>query len=157
MNNRIGYQGDIIHSPGVFPFTFDKIFIYSNCVSAFYPCILIFSVTLVQIRQNFQFTCVENEKLGSVLLCFLGVALLKIVYKKANQRADFYLYKYIFGISVQLNDIVLNKSRAIAGQRGSSLLYQQWYTVMLLCCWENINFSICSLRDESKKIYIRDI
>ena len=81
--------------------------------------------TLVQIRQNFQFTCVENEKLGSVLLCSLGVALLKIVYKKANQRADFDLYKYIFGISVQLNDIVLHKSRAIAGQRGSSLLYQQ--------------------------------
>ena len=84
-----------------------------------------FSTELVQIRQNFQFTCVENEKSGSVLLCFLGVALLKIVYKKANQRADFYLYKYIFGISVQVNDIVLNKSRAIAGQRGLSLLYQQ--------------------------------
>ena len=74
---------------------------------------------------NFSFTCVENEKSGSVLLCFLGVALLKIVYKKANQRADFDLYKYIFGISVQSNDMVLNKSRAIAGQRGSSLLYQQ--------------------------------
>ena len=84
-----------------------------------------FSTELVQIRQNFQFTCVENEKSGSVLLCFLGVALLKIVYKKANQRADFYLYKYIFGISVQSNDMVLNKSRAIAGQRGLSLLYQQ--------------------------------
>ena len=84
-----------------------------------------FSTELVQIRQIFQFTCVENEKSGSVLLCSLSVALLKIVYKKANQRADFYLYKYIFGISVQVNDIVLNKSRAIAGQRGSSLLYQQ--------------------------------
>ena len=84
-----------------------------------------FSTELVQIRQIFQFTCVENEKSGSVLLCFLGVALLKIVYKKANQRADFYLYKYIYEISVQVNDIVLNKSRAIAGQRGSSLLYQQ--------------------------------
>ena len=78
---------------------------------------------LVQIRQIFQFTCVENEKSGSVLLCFLGVALLKIVYKKANQRADFYLYKYISGFSVQLNDILLHKSRAIAGQRGLSLLY----------------------------------
>ena len=60
-----------------------------------------------------------------MLLCFLGVALLKIVYKKANQQDDFYLYKYISGISVQLNDMVLNKSRAIAGQRGLSLLYQQ--------------------------------
>ena len=135
-------QGDIIHSPGVFPFTFDKFFIYSNRVSAFYPRMIEFSTKLVQIRQNFQFTCVENEKLGSVLLCFLGVALLKIVYKKANQRADFYFSGNTYEISVQLNDMVLNKSRATAGQRGSSLLYQQWYTMMLLCCWENINFSI---------------
>ena len=84
-----------------------------------------FSTELVQIRQNFQFTCVENEKSGSVLLCFLGVALLKIVYKKANQRAVFCLSGNIYEISVQSNDMVLNKSRAIAGQRGSSLLYQQ--------------------------------
>lgn len=124
MNNRIGYQGDIIHSPGIFPFTFDKIFIKIFIYSHFTPAYFDFTPP-VQIRQNFQFTCVENEKSGSVLLCFLGVALLKIVYKKANQRADFYLYKYIFGISVQVNDIVLNKSRAIAGQRGSPLLYQQ--------------------------------
>jgi hypothetical protein len=60
-----------------------------------------------------------------VLLCFLGVALLKIVYKKANQRADFYFSGNIYEISVQSNDMVLNKSRAIAGQRGLSLLYQQ--------------------------------
>jgi len=60
-----------------------------------------------------------------VLLCFLGVALLKIVYKKANQQANFYLSSNISRFSVQLNDMVLNKSRAIAGQRGLSLLYQQ--------------------------------
>ena len=84
-----------------------------------------FSTELVQIRQIFQFTCVENEKSGSVLLCFLGVALLKIVYKKANQRADFYFSGNTYEISVQLNDMMLHKSRAIAGQRGSSLLYQQ--------------------------------
>lgn len=96
----------------------------SVCVfSTTYICVNF--TTLVQIRQNFQFTCVENEFLASVLLCFLGVALLKIVYKKANQRADFYLYKYIFEISVQLNDMMLHKSRATAGQRGLSLLYQQ--------------------------------
>ena len=108
----------------------------------FTPVCLCFLSRLFRFDKIFSSLCVENEKLGSVLLCFLGVALLKIVYKKANQRADFDLYKYISGFSVQLNDIVLNKSRAIAGQRGSSLLYQQWYTVMLLCCWENINFSI---------------
>ena len=79
----------------------------------------------VQIRQIFQFTYVENEKLGSVLLCSLGVALLKIVYKKANQRADFYFSGNTYEISVQSNDMMLHKSRAIAGQRGSSLLYQQ--------------------------------
>ena len=91
----------------------------------FTPAYLYFLPRLFRFDKIFSSLCVENEKLGSVLLCFLGVALLKIVYKKANQRADFYLYKYIFGISVQVNDIVLNKSRAIAGQRGLSLLYQQ--------------------------------
>ena len=84
-----------------------------------------FSTELVQIRQNFQFTCVENEKSGSVLLCFLGVALLKIVYKKANQRAVFYFSDNTYEISVQSNDILSHKSRATAGQRGLSLLYQQ--------------------------------
>ena len=71
---------------------------------------------LLVLRMNF---------LGSLLLCFLGVALLKIVYKKAKQQADFYFYKYVFQISVQSNDIILHKSRAIAGQRGLPLLYQQ--------------------------------
>ena len=94
-------------------------------VTVFYPCMIGFSTELVQIRQNFWFTCVENEKSGSVLLCFLGVALLKIVYKKANQRADFYFSGNTYEISVQSNDMMLNKSRAIAGQRGLSLLYQQ--------------------------------
>ena len=156
MNNRIvpgGYNSFSWYFSVHFRQNFYKIF----CIFTFYPGILRFYPTLVQIRQIFQFTCVENEKSGSVLLCFLGVALLKIVYKKANQRADFYFSGNTYEISVQSNDMVLNKSRAIAGQRGSSLLYQQWYTVMLLCCWENINFSICSLRDESKKIYIRNI
>ena len=91
---------------------------YTTYTRVFYP-------ELVQIRQIFQFTCVENEKSGSVLLCFLGVALLKIVYKKANQQTDFYFSGNTYKISVQLNDIVLNKSRAIAGQQGLSLLYQQ--------------------------------
>jgi len=63
--------------------------------------------------------------LGSLLLCFLGVALLKIVYKKANQQAIFYFSSNTSRFSVQLNDIILHKSRAIAGQRGLSLLYQQ--------------------------------
>ena len=120
---------------------FRQIFTKIFYIFQFYPGILQFYPTLVQIRQNFQFTCVENEKSGSVLLCFLGDALLKIVYKKVNQRVNFYFSGNTYEISVQLNDIVLHKSRAIAGQRGLSLLYQQWYTVMLLCCWENINFS----------------
>lgn len=63
--------------------------------------------------------------LRSVLLCFLGVALLKIVYKKANQQASFYFSSNISPFSVQSNDTVLHKSRAIAGQRGLSLLHQQ--------------------------------
>lgn len=129
MNDRIGYQGDKLYPPDVFPFTFDKIlqkfFIYSSCMFIFCPRMYVNFTPLVQIRQNFQFTCVENEFLASVLLCFLGVALLKIVYKKANQRADFYFSGNIYKISVQSNDIVSHKSRAIAGQRGSSLLYQQ--------------------------------
>lgn len=95
-------------------------------VCAFFPPRIYVNFTqLVQIRQIFQFTCVENEKSGSVLLCFLGVALLKIVYKKANQRADFCLSRNSSRFSVQSNDMVLNKSRAIAGQRGLFLLYQQ--------------------------------
>ena len=99
--------------------------VFSPTWTYFTPAYLYFLSSLFRFDKIFSSLCVENEKSGSVLLCFLGVALLKIVYKKANQRADFYLYKYIFGISVQLNDMVLNKSRAIAGQRGSSLLYQQ--------------------------------
>lgn len=129
MNDRIGYQGDKLYPPDVFPFTFDtvrqKFYIYSSCMFIFCPRMYVNFTPLVQIRQNFQFTCVENEKSGSVLLCFLGVALLKIVYKKANQRVDFYFSSNTYEISVQSNDMVLNKSRAIAGQRGLSLLYQQ--------------------------------
>ena len=71
------------------------------------------------------FLVLRMNFLGSLLLCFLGVALLKIVYKKANQQAIFYFSSNISRFSVQLNDIVLHKSRAIAGQRGLSLLYQQ--------------------------------
>lgn len=71
------------------------------------------------------FLVLRMNFLRSVLLCFLGVALLKIVYKKANQRTVFYFSSNISPFSVQLNDMVLNKSRAIAGQRGLSLLYQQ--------------------------------
>ena len=124
MNNRIvpgGYN--------LFSWCFSVHFRHGSTknfyIFTFYPGIILFYPTLVQIRQNFQFTCVENEKSGSVLLCFLGVALLKIVYKKANQRADFYFSSNTYEISVQSNDMVLNKSRAIAGQRGLSLLYQQ--------------------------------
>jgi hypothetical protein len=68
---------------------------------------------------------VENENRGSVLLCFLGVALPKIVYKKANQQAVFCLYKYDSQILILSTDTLLYKSRAIAEQRGLSLLYQQ--------------------------------
>jgi len=71
------------------------------------------------------FLVLRMNFLGSLLLCFLGVALLKIVYKKANQQANFYFSSNISRFSVQSNDMVLNKSRAIAGQRGLSLLYQQ--------------------------------
>lgn len=85
---------------------------------------------------------VENENRGSVLLCFLGVAQLKIVYKKANQQAVFCLYKYDSQILILSTDTLLYKNRAIAGQRCLSLLYQQWHTRVLLCCWWNINFSI---------------
>lgn len=63
--------------------------------------------------------------LRSVLLCFLGVALLKIVYKKANQQASFYFSSNISPFSVQSNDTVANKSRAIAGQRGLSIAITQ--------------------------------
>jgi len=71
------------------------------------------------------FLVLRMNFLRSALLCFLGVALLKIVYKKANQRAVFYLSRNLSRFSVQLNDMVLHKSRAIAEQRGLSLLYQQ--------------------------------
>lgn len=96
-----------------------------------YPCMIKFSTELVQIRQNLRSLLdnkvlgVENENRGSVLLCFLGVAQLKIVYKKANQQAVFCLYKYDSQILILSTDTLLYKSRAIASQRGLSLLYQQ--------------------------------
>ena len=104
---------------------FDKNFIK---IQKSYACILprhtsilphgcsLWTTGFLVLRMNF---------LRSVLLCFLGVALLKIVYKKANQQASFYFSSNISPFSVQSNDTILNKSRAIAGQRGLSLLHQQ--------------------------------
>ena len=129
MNDPIVRGGDRIYSPGVFLFTFDtvrqkKFYIFKLCdyILPRHNSIL---PHLFRFDKFFSSPVLRMKKLGSVLLCFLGVALLKIVYKKANQRVDFYFSGSVSRISVQLNDIFSHKSRAIAGQRGLSLLYQQ--------------------------------
>ena len=131
MNNRTEYQGRYSHSPSNFFISVNSVHFRHGSTENFnFLCVLklprytsilphgcsLWTRNLLVLRMNF---------LRSALLCFLGVALLKIVYKKANQRAVFYLSSNIFQFSVQLNDIILHKSRAIAEQRGLSLLHQQ--------------------------------
>lgn len=120
--------GEIFISPNYFLIPVNSVHFRQNFykkfnfyIFKFYPGVCqknhacsLWTRNLLVLRMNF---------LGSLLLCFLGVALLKIVYKKANQQHVFCFYEYVFQISVQSNDMVLNKSRAIAGQQGLSLLY----------------------------------